>query len=62
LAVSEAFEAVSFAAEDAFDAVSFAASVARAVVDSKRRAARPVNREDCRSMARDAGIDMMEIY
>lgn len=60
-AVCEVFEAASFTAPEAFEAVSFAASVALAVVDSNRRAVRPVNREDCRSMAREADIDMIKL-
>lgn len=60
-ALSDAFAAVSLAAPEAFEAVFFAASVALDVVDSNRRAVRPVNRAVCRIMAREAGIDILVI-
>lgn len=59
-ALSEALAAVSFAAEEAVDAVSLAASEALAVVDSNRRAARPVNLDVWRSTARLADNDIMK--
>ena len=58
---SEAFDLNSVAVCEAFEAVSFAASVALAVVDSNRRDVRPVNREVCRSITRDADIDMIKL-
>lgn len=59
---SEAFDRYSAAVSDAFDAVFFAASVALAVVDSQRLAVRAVNFVDvCRSIARDADNDMLLI-
>lgn len=58
---SEAFDLYFAAVSDAFEAVSFAASVALAVVDSNRRDVRPVNLADCRSTARDPKNDMMNV-
>lgn len=59
---SEAFDLYSEAVSDAFEAVSFAASVALVVVDSNRRTVRPVSFDDCRRTARDADIDIVKYY
>lgn len=59
---SETFDAPSFAASVALAAVSFAVWVAFVVVDSNRRAVRPVNLDDCRTTAREAGNNMMKVY
>lgn len=56
---SEAFDLYSVAVSEAFDAVSLAASVALAVVDSERRAVRPVILDVCRSTARLAENDIV---
>lgn len=57
---SEAFDWMFEAVCDALAAVCFAASAALDVVDSNRRAARPVNLVDCRTTARDIGNDMVK--
>ena len=57
---SEAFDWNFEAVSDAFDAVSFAALVALPVVDdSNRRATRLGSLVDCRATARDKAIDMV---
>jgi hypothetical protein len=57
---SEAFDWNFEAVSDAFDAVSFAASVALPVVDdSNRRATLLGSLVDCRATARDKAIDMV---
>lgn len=57
---SEAFDWNFEAVSEAFEAASFAASVALAVVDSNRRDVRPVNLADCRSTAREPRSDMVK--